>query len=357
MERANDMSFGSAFERTFVALIAIATALVLIFLAIQGPLMRGAITYKTDPTINNQLVGQDAVNIGLMGPLLILGGIGLFLRKRWAKDLLIATPLFLIYYAISYTVGWEWSSSTYTGTSERYFFHFLFVLIAALIILLYTLAVFPKNVVSRFRKGGLAIYSAVFVLFLLVFAGMWIQEVRQVITTGEPVLNFEMSGTTEAQPGVLRSWITSWAPLKEADGHVSGVSVVVEEVTERKRLDQALRQSEVKYRRLHESMTDAFVQVAMDGRIVEFNHAYETLSGYSAAERHHHRAALQGIARRPAPGGIAAGVEDQVVTPGHADQRPKTAQRHQEGTALDRASLDQVGLHPADDTLQVHQQP
>src|SRR5512141_1390910 len=143
MERAHDMSFGSAFERTFVGLIAIATALVLIFLAVQGPLLRGAITYKTDPTINNQLVGQDAVNIGLMSPLLILGGIGLFLRKRWAKDLLIATPLFLIYYAISYTVGWEWSSSTYTRTSERYFFYFLFV-----------------------------------------FAGMWVQEVRQVITTG-----------------------------------------------------------------------------------------------------------------------------------------------------------------------------
>ncbi|HMA54600.1 MAG TPA: hypothetical protein VKT17_09050 [Acidobacteriota bacterium] len=176
--------FGSAFERTFVGLIAIATALVLIYLAVQGPLLRGTITYKTDPTINNQLVGQDAVNIGLMSPLLILGGIGLFLRKRWAKDLLIATPLFLIYYAISYTVGWEWSSSTYTGTSERYFFYFLFVLIAALIIMLYTLAVFPKNVVSRFRKGGLAVYSAVFVLFLLVFAGMWVQEVRQVITTG-----------------------------------------------------------------------------------------------------------------------------------------------------------------------------
>ena len=184
MSEQTGNDFGSAFERRFVGLIAIATALVLIYLAIQGPLVLGAITYKTDTTINNQLVGQDAVNIGLMSPLLILGGIGLFLRKRWAKDLLIATPLFLIYYAISYTVGWEWSSSTYTGTSERYFFHFLFVLIAALIIMIYALAVFPKNAGGRFKKGGLAVYSAVFVLFLLIFAGMWIREVREVIATG-----------------------------------------------------------------------------------------------------------------------------------------------------------------------------
>lgn len=176
--------FGTSFERNFVGIVAIVTALVLIFLAVQGPLMRGVIVYKTDPTINNQLIGQDAVNIGLLSPLLILGAVGLFLRKKWAKDLLIATPLFLIYYVMSYTVGWEWSSPTYAGNSERYFFYFLFVLIAALIILLYTLAVFPKNVESRFKKRGLTVYSAVFVLFLLVFAGMWIREVLQVIATG-----------------------------------------------------------------------------------------------------------------------------------------------------------------------------
>lgn len=176
--------FGTSFERKFVGIVALVTAFILIFLAIQGPLMRGVIVYKTDPTINNQLIGQDAVNIGLLAPLLLIGSIGLFLRKKWAKDLLIATPLFLIYYVMGYTIGWEWSSPTYAGNSERYFFFFLFVLIAALVILLYTLAVFPKNAVSRFKKGGLAVYSAVFVLFLLVFAGMWIQEVREVIATG-----------------------------------------------------------------------------------------------------------------------------------------------------------------------------
>ena len=176
--------FGSPFERIFVGLAAIITALVLIFLAVQGPLGRGQIVYKTAPVTNNQLVGQDAVNLVLLSPLLVLGAIGLLLRKKWAKDLLIATPLFLIYYAISYTVGWEWSSPSYTGNSERYFFCFLFVLVAALIILLYTLAVFPKNAVSRFKRGGLAAYSVLFTLFLLVFAGMWVQEVRQVIATG-----------------------------------------------------------------------------------------------------------------------------------------------------------------------------
>jgi hypothetical protein len=176
--------FGTPFEKTFVGLAAVAAGAALVYLAIQGPLVRAAIAYKTAPVINNQLVGQDVVNLILMSPLLLAGGVLLMLRKPLAKYLLIATPLFLIYYALSYTIGWEWSSPAYTGNSERYFFLYLLILVAALVVLLYALAVFPKNVESRFKKGGLAVYSAVFALFLLVFAGMWAKEVREVVATG-----------------------------------------------------------------------------------------------------------------------------------------------------------------------------
>jgi hypothetical protein len=184
METLRNDPFGSPFERISVALVAIAAGLVLIDLAVQGPLVRGVLAYKTAALINNQLLGQDAVNLVLMAPLLLAAGVLLLLRKPLARYLLIATPLFLIYYALSYTIGWEWSSPLYTGNSERYFFLFLFILIAALVFLLYALAVFPKNVESRFKKAGLAVYTSVFALFLLVFAGMWIKEVLEVAATG-----------------------------------------------------------------------------------------------------------------------------------------------------------------------------
>jgi len=182
-DRPSD-DLGSPFERVFVAGLSFVTAVILVFLAVQGPLIRGAITYRTAAAINNQLAGQDIVNLVLLAPLLAGGAVGLLSRKRWAKELLIATPLFLIYYVLSYTIGWEWSSPAYTGNSERHTFLFLFVLIAALIILLYTLAVFPKNAVARFKRTGLAVYSVAFTLFLLVFGGMWIKEVLEVISTG-----------------------------------------------------------------------------------------------------------------------------------------------------------------------------
>jgi len=179
-----DNALGSSFERVFVAGISLLTAVLLVFLAIQGPLIRGVIMYKTATVINNQLLAQDAVNVIFLVPLLIIGGIGLVLKKAFAKYLLIATPLFLIYYVLGYTIGWEWSSPAYTGNSEQHTFLFLFILIAALIILLNTLAVFPKNAFSRFKKAGLAVYSVVFTLFLLVFAGMWSKEILEVISTG-----------------------------------------------------------------------------------------------------------------------------------------------------------------------------
>lgn len=66
---------------------------------------------------------------------------------------------------------------------------------------------------------------------------------RQVITTGEPVLNFESKETTQGQADVPRVALVHWAPLKAADGQVTGVSVVIEEITERRRAERALREA------------------------------------------------------------------------------------------------------------------
>lgn len=177
-------SFGTPFERIFMGLLSIVTGIILVFLAVNGPLFLGQIKYKTADILNNQLIGQDLVNLFLLSIILIAGGAALLLRKQLSKYLLIATPLYLIYYVLSYTIGWEWSSPKYSGNSEGYTFFFLFVLIASLLILLYSLSIFPKNVVSRFNKKPLIIYSVLFSFFLLVFASMWVKEVLEVMATG-----------------------------------------------------------------------------------------------------------------------------------------------------------------------------
>lgn len=52
----------------------------------------------------------------------------------------------------------------------------------------------------------------------------------------------------------------------------------------RDRAGEALRRSEARYRRLHETMTDAYVLVDMAGRILECNAAYCGMLGYTEAE-------------------------------------------------------------------------
>jgi hypothetical protein len=184
MNNTNDANFSNSFERIFVALISVATGITLIYLAIEGPLFLQHIKYKTADFVNNQLVAQDFVNIFLLSPILIFGGVTLFFRKQISQYFLILTPLYLIYYVLSYTIGWEWSSQKYSGNSELYTYYFLFILIASLIILLYSLSIFPQNVTSTFNRKGLIIYSFLFSIFLLIFASMWIKEIQEVMSTG-----------------------------------------------------------------------------------------------------------------------------------------------------------------------------
>ncbi|WP_088889795.1 PAS domain-containing hybrid sensor histidine kinase/response regulator [Leptolyngbya ohadii] len=66
---------------------------------------------------------------------------------------------------------------------------------------------------------------------------------EQVIQLTEPIVDVEVHGTTRAQPGVERDWLASYYPQTDLDGRVVGINVVVQEITERLRAEQALRQS------------------------------------------------------------------------------------------------------------------
>jgi PAS domain S-box-containing protein len=58
----------------------------------------------------------------------------------------------------------------------------------------------------------------------------------------------------------------------------------VRNLAERKRAEEALRASEAKYRRLHESMMDGFARVDLQGRILESNAVFQSMLGYTDEE-------------------------------------------------------------------------
>lgn len=107
---------------------------------------------------------------------------------------------------------------------------------------------------------------------------------RQVIETGEPILNLEVHGTNQAQPGVERDWAASLYPLKREDGQVLGVNVMVQEVTERKCMERALHEANQQLVNTFERMTDAYVAVDRDWRITYVNQITAQINQVSPEE-------------------------------------------------------------------------
>ncbi len=69
---------------------------------------------------------------------------------------------------------------------------------------------------------------------------------RHVLATGDAVLDQEVTTATPASGRALRHWNASFTPVREADGSITGVIVVVVDVTERRALLDAEREARVR---------------------------------------------------------------------------------------------------------------
>jgi PAS domain S-box-containing protein len=63
----------------------------------------------------------------------------------------------------------------------------------------------------------------------------------QIIETGQPLFNVEVTGETPAHPGILRTWLEHWLPLKDAERNIIGINVVAQEITEHKRAEEEIK--------------------------------------------------------------------------------------------------------------------
>jgi len=77
--------------------------------------------------------------------------------------------------------------------------------------------------------------------------------------------------------------VDGWARVSAVHGKLIG-TLVARDVSDRIRVEESLRDSALQYRRLHEWMRDGFVQVDLEGRLQEFNSAYQGLLGYCQEE-------------------------------------------------------------------------
>ncbi len=106
---------------------------------------------------------------------------------------------------------------------------------------------------------------------------------HQMLESGEPWLGVEVRGETAAQPGVQRTWIENFFPVRVGT-KILGVGVVAEEITERRQAQEALARSEAKFRSLIELSPVGIAMSNPDGSIELANDAFLLMLGYTPDE-------------------------------------------------------------------------
>jgi two-component system CheB/CheR fusion protein len=128
------------------------------------------------------------------------------------------------------------------------------------------------------------------------YAGKTVQEIlpelssfiiplcRRILKTGEPALDMEIGGQMRTASGVTRSWLASYFPIMDEGGHIKYIGSVMVEISEQKRIEKALRDSEEKYRRLVEGSPDIVYSFSNKRGGIFYSSRVESVLGYSPAK-------------------------------------------------------------------------
>ena len=105
---------------------------------------------------------------------------------------------------------------------------------------------------------------------------------REIMRTGEPVLDKEEK---EVWPDGRTTWVaTTKMPLRDAKGNIIGTFGVSRDITARKQAEEALRQSEEKYRTIVLNIPDVVWTIDSQGRIIFVSPNIEKLGGWTTEE-------------------------------------------------------------------------
>ena len=195
-------------DRFLLGFTSVICGITIVVLAILGPLFLNIIKYKTSQSGIWQVLGQDLANLLLLAPICIVGGV-LHLKKREAaKYLLILPAITLIYTGLSYGIGQEWNHPELTGdyNIENFFWIYLILIIGGLIMIIFTLPLFNQSDTPKFNSKAIKIYAISVIVFLVLFAMMWVKEVFEVVQFGDTV-----SGSYSSTPVVF--WVIRYLDL------------------------------------------------------------------------------------------------------------------------------------------------
>ncbi len=108
---------------------------------------------------------------------------------------------------------------------------------------------------------------------------------HQVLRSGMPVVNFAHEGEMAGAPGIVRHLISSYFPIPSLEKEGSDIAVITVDVTDQRRAEEALRESEERLNSILGSLRDVVWSVAPeDHRVLYLNPATETVYGRKVGE-------------------------------------------------------------------------
>jgi PAS domain S-box-containing protein len=102
---------------------------------------------------------------------------------------------------------------------------------------------------------------------------------EQVLATGKPILNIELSGEKPGRPGVLQHLMESFFPILGKEGKTDGVGVVLVDITEHKHAEELLRAREGEIRAIVENSPDFIIRFGRELRPTYVNPAFIKANG------------------------------------------------------------------------------
>lgn len=107
--------------------------------------------------------------------------------------------------------------------------------------------------------------------------------------TAEWEVHFDIGIAAESQNIEVKEkkkvWYSNWSfPIFDENGNLSHVIIQHTDITNRKNAEDALKESEQKYRGLFENSVTGIYQTLPDGKLIGVNSAFAKMFGYSSAE-------------------------------------------------------------------------
>lgn len=123
---------------------------------------------------------------------------------------------------------------------------------------------------------------------------------RRAFAQGESISNVEVHGSMRANAATNRRWLASFHPLRGTNGVLFAISVVVLEITERKRAEEALADSEARNRHIVENSAYGIFRISENGTFLGPNPALLRILGCASVDELNPPILVRDVFRYPA---------------------------------------------------------